>query len=214
MDSELADARLAKLNAETGLLNLQQEVETNRLFLIGREIAREGSQPGENRVYTFYGVVGPDSVGRCIYELDSMSRRFPGEDITILFNSMGGNIFDGMALYDFIMELKQREHKIVTKAFGMAASMAATLLQAGDERIIGKNSFLMVHETSGAVSEMRSGEIEDVTKLLRRFEDKSLDILAERSTLSKTQIKNRWKRKDFWLDAEEALRYGFVDRIG
>lgn len=211
---ELDAALVEKTNAETLLLGLQQRVEDRRLFLIEREINMQDSQPSENRVYTFYGAVGPESVSRCIYELDNWSRRFPGEDITILFNSMGGNIFDGFALYDFLLELKSRGHKIITKAFGMAASMAATLLQAGDERVIGENTFLMIHETSGGVSEMRSSEIEDVTKLLRRYEDKSLDILAERATLSRTQIKNRWKRKDFWLDAKEALKYGLVDRIG
>jgi ATP-dependent Clp endopeptidase proteolytic subunit ClpP len=214
MTSELDLARIAKLQAETDLIAIQKQVEAEKLSAVIREVASMASEAKEARIYSFYGPVMAESVGRCIYELDNWSRRFPGEDITIVFNSPGGSVNEGFALFDFLLELKSRGHKIITKTLGMAASMGSILLQAGDERVIGPNSFIMLHEIHAGLQDMRTSELEDYTKLFARFEDKGLGILAERSTLSRQQIKNRWKRKDCWLDAEEALKFGFVDRIG
>jgi ATP-dependent protease ClpP protease subunit len=91
--------------------------------------------------------------------------------------------------------------------------MGGILLQAGDERVIGKNAHLMIHEISaGAVGKL--SEIEDEAKFCAMLSDRLVDILAERSTLTPTQIKRRWKRKDWWLSAEEAVELGFADRIG
>ena len=213
--SEQVDiARIAELEAKTDFLKIQTDVEARKIEILDRELSQQGSTPSENRIFTFYGGVNSESVARCIYDLDQWSRRWPKEDLTIVFNSPGGSVLDGFALYDFLLELKSRGHKIITKTIGMAASMGSILVQAGDERIIGPHSFLMIHEVSGSLSEMRTSELEDYTKLFSQFETIGLNILAERSTLSRQQIKNRWKRKDCWLSAEESLKYGFVDRIG
>lgn len=221
MTSDLDLAKIAQLTAltdkleiEKNYLALQSELETLKIRLVNRELSQQEALAEDNRIFTFYGAVMNETVSQCIHELDQWSRRFPGEDITIIFKSPGGGVLDGFALYDFLLELKSRGHKIITKTLGMAASMGSILLQAGDERVIGPHSFIMLHEVSGSLSEMRTSEMEDYTKLFAQFEAKGLDILAERSTLSRQQIKNRWKRKDCWLDAEESLKLGFVDRIG
>lgn len=213
--NELEAVKAERLAAETKLFEVQTAVEEAKLSHINRELDQQSAKPEEARVFTFYGPILMETVSRCIYDLDSWSRRFPGQDITLIFNSPGGSVNDGFALFDFLLDLKSRGHRIIVKTIGMAASMGAILLQVADERVIGPHSFLMLHETAGGFEGVqRSSEIEDYTKLLSQFEAKGLDILAERSTLSRQQIKNRWKRKDCWLDAEEALKFGFVDRIG
>lgn len=214
MTTSVDEGRKALLEARTQLLKVQTAVEEAKLSHIMRELSQQESLAEEARVFTFYGAIQTETVGRCIYELDKWSRRFPGEDITIIFNSPGGSVHDGFALYDFLLDLRGRGHKIIVKIIGMAASMGAILSQAGDERVIGPHSFMMLHEVAAGIDLARSSEIEDFTKLIQQFENKGLDILSERSTLTRQQIKNRWKRKDCWLDAEEALKFGFVDRIG
>ena len=57
------------------------------------------------------------------------------------------------------------------------------------------------------------GEIEDSMQLIGKLHDRILSILASRSNLSSTQIKRAWKRKNWWLNAEECLTAGFVDQV-
>lgn len=212
--TSLSEGQEARYAAQTKLFEIQTAVEEAKLSHILRELSQQESMAEEWRVFTFYGPIQTETVARCIYDLDKWSRRFPTQDITLVFNSPGGSVYDGFALFDFLLDLKTRGHKIIVKVIGMAASMGAILAQAGDERVIGPHSFLMLHEVAAGIDISRSSEIEDFSKLLTQLENKGLDILSERSTLSRQQIKNRWKRKDCWLDADEALKLGFVDRIG
>lgn len=163
--------------------------------------------------FTLVGAVDENSAHFLIEKLSRWSSSHPGEPVTIFINSEGGNIFDGFALFDYIRHLKNIGHHVTMQGVGMQASMGGILLQAGHDRVMSPLSWLLIHEvqgiTAGALSEMKDG-----VKLNQRFQSQALDILAERSTMSKTSIKNKWARKDWWLSADEALKYGFIDRIG
>lgn len=166
-------------------------------------------------VYTFNKPVTESTVRECINQLTSWVRKAEEDEsveIEIIFNSPGGSIVDGFALYDYIRGLGVKGHKITTSALGMAASMAGILLQAGETRVMGRQSWLMIHEASfGAVGKI--GEVEDTVEWVKKVQERILDIFAEKSTLSKAKIRNRWTRKDWWLSAEEALELGFIDEI-
>ena len=97
---------------------------------------------------------------------------------------------------------------------GLAASMATVLVQAADERVIGPESFFMVHELSAQTSG-KIGDLEDAMKFYRKLNSRIADIYVERSEgkCSRDEFEAMWARQDVWLTAEEALRYGFVDRI-
>jgi ATP-dependent protease ClpP protease subunit len=77
---------------------------------------------------------------------------------------------------------------------------------------MGKNSWLLIHEVSDVVGGNMS-MIEDQVEFAKRLQGNLLDILAERSSLSRAQIQRRWKKKDWWLSSEECLEHGFIDRI-
>jgi ATP-dependent Clp endopeptidase proteolytic subunit ClpP len=161
-------------------------------------------------VYTFYSAVDADSVRECMSELGLWSRRDPGSPITVVFNSPGGSVLDGLALFDYLRQLRQAGHHVTTVALGRAASMGAVLLQAGDRRLIGENAFMLVHEVSH-LSAGKVSEMEDNVDFTRRLQKRLLTILASRSTLSDAQIARRWARKEWWLDASEAVELGFAD---
>jgi ATP-dependent Clp endopeptidase proteolytic subunit ClpP len=165
-----------------------------------------------HHIYEFDGVVDGRSVGHCIEVLGSWSRQHPGCPMTVYFNSGGGSVIHGLALYDYIQELKARGHHITTVGLGMAASMGGILLQAGNVRVMTSNSWLLIHEvSSGTVGKF--SEIEDEVAFLKRLQRQLVAILASRSTLTQRQIMNRWTRKDWWLDAQEALVLGFIDEV-
>jgi ATP-dependent Clp endopeptidase proteolytic subunit ClpP len=168
------------------------------------------AEAGRTLVYTFYAEVGEDSVRTAMQTLAAWSRRDPGAPITIVLNSPGGRVLDGLALYDFLLRLRRDGHHLRIEVVGRAASMGGILLQAGDERIIGPNAFLLIHEVSGG-AEGRSSELGDRVEFYGLMEKRLLAILAERSSMTDRQIRTRWQRKDWWLSADEAVALGFAD---
>lgn len=202
---DLRAARLRQIEAETKgleLKNLIYQEEVNDRFLTFQQ----------NGIYQFYTPVVTQTVTKALYELDSMSRRKPGGPITVVFNSPGGVVTDGFTLYDFLRELSKNGHHITTKCMGAAASMGAILMQAGDTRVMTPNSFMMVHEISGQ-NEGTIAEMKDTLAIVERFQEKAINILTARSSMSKRALKVAWKKTDWYMDAEEALSKGFIDAI-
>lgn len=178
-----------------------------------RNAALERASAHQVHTYTFANVIHNKSVQECIRTLDVWSRQEPGCDITIILNSPGGDAFSGFGLMDFLGELRASGHKITIKVVGAAMSMAVTVLQAADERVIGPNSYLMIHEASLDIGEVSFAEMQDHSKRTERIQNRVFATLADRSTLSLRAIKAKAKKNDWLLDADEALKYGFVDRI-
>lgn len=166
-----------------------------------------------HHVLRFNGPVSSDAVDHAIDTLNRWHRRDPGCDINVIFNSLGGSAIHGMALFDEIMSIRDLDHKVVTHVRGVAASMGGVLLQAGTERVMGPEAYLLIHEVS-AIAFGKIGEIEDTTEWLHKMDDRVLGIFSSRSKVSKAFINKNWKRKDWWVDSTDSLKYGFVDRLG
>jgi len=232
-----AEARLARANAEQVELTLEGErglvqntSKTNKDQAESQKAAAEArtaeieAQKAESlfnkeqakdeyhHVYQFGGKVSETTVNACIAKLSEWSRLAPECEIEIVFNSGGGSVIDGFALYDFLISLRAAGHLIVTVARGMAASMAGILLQAGDVRVIGSESVLLVHEISfGANGKI--GEVEDTVDLAKILTKRVMNIFVGRTHLTARQLDTKWKRKDWFMDSSEALKLGFVDEI-
>ena len=164
------------------------------------------------RSLNFFDIVTPHSVDEAIHVLDHWRRRDPGGSVELTFNSPGGVVIEGFALYDAIQRLRRGGSNVTTRGTGACMSMGAILLQAGDERIMDKNAMLMIHEVS-AQFEGKTSTLMDYMGLLTKWQGRALDILSERSTMSRDEIQNKWQRKDWFLESDEALELGFVDRV-
>jgi len=208
-------AELERRKLEVEIAKLEAEADTARIMATARTRSEANtlSSDDEHHVYQFIGVVNSGSVQYCVQSLTQWARRDPGCDITIIFNSPGGSVIEGLALYDCISELKAKGHTFTTMARGYAASMGGILLQAGDKRIVGPNAHILIHEvSSGAIG--KTSEIKDELAFIERLQARCVAILAEKSTLTVQQIKRRWTKTDWWLDADEAVSLGFADEIG
>lgn len=132
------------------------------------------------------------------------------DDITLYLNTPGGNIIDGLAIYDTMQFVKP---DIQTVCTGMAASMGSILLVAGTKgkRKILPNGRVLIHQpwggTMGTAADMTI-EINEINKDKERL----YSILAHHTGKSIEEIMSDSDR-DFWLDAESALNYGCVDEI-
>ncbi len=148
----------------------------------------------------------------CISQPNIWTRTDPGCDIEIIFNWPGGGVIDGMALYDYLQALRRAGHKLTTVTFGMAASMAGILLQAGDVRVIGAESYVLINEIS-TMAVGKIGELEDVVEFTKKIQNRVLKIFASRSHKPVSYFEKHWRRQDWWLDSEECLKLGIVDEI-
>lgn len=163
---------------------------------------------------TFIFSLGIDSISAKDFaiNLNEWSRNNRGCPLRIEINSGGGNFNDAVFLYETFARLR-RDHHLTLVANGRAASTAGWLLQAGDWRVIGENSFILVHE----VASKAEGTITQMKVELARCEQlqaQSVARLCRRSKLTPDRIAKEIAEKvDWWIPAEEALELGLVDEI-
>lgn len=217
LDAEAAkyDAERVKLEVEAREAEVKVEAAQIALDRERHKRNKELADDEHHLFYAFTGGVDAGSVNKCIEQLTKWRRTIedPAENpIEIQFNSPGGAIVSGMALFDFIQSMRSAGFSVTTSSIGYAASMAGILLQAGDTRVMGAESWLMIHEASFGTAG-KIGEVEDTVAWVKMVQDRILDIFAERSNLSKRQLKNRWTRKDWWLSSDDALAHGLIDEI-
>lgn len=215
-----AVAEAAKLRAETRIAVAEAKEAEARLVKAQNDADREAEKRREelaadkhHHVYLFDKEVTDATVKACIQQLTNWTRG-AGEpvEVELVIDSPGGSVFDGFHLIDYINRLHAEGHTINTTAYGMAASMAGVLLEAGKTRRMGANSLLLIHEAQfGTFGSY--GHIEDAIRMVDLLHDRILEMFASRSKMTKAQIKNRWHRKDWWQLAQEALKAGFIDEI-
>lgn len=138
--------------------------------------------------------------------LDSIS----SDDINIYINSPGGSVNAGLAIYDTMNFLKS---DVSTTCVGLAASMGAFLLSSGTKgkRYALPNSEIMIHQPLGGV-QGQATEIKIVAEHILKAKEKLNKILSKNTGKSFSQIESDTER-DHFLDADEALEYGLVDKI-
>ena len=219
-DARRFDAEARKFAAEAdaaehkaAVAKIEREREEQK-----RERERFADAYGD-KIFRFTKQVSDASVSECMTALSAWHRQDSTCAMEILFDSPGGSVVDGMHLFDYIVELRGQGHTINTRTRGMAASMAGILLQAGEKRIMGPQASLMIHEASFGASG-KIGDVEDTVEWVNKVQERILDIFAERcqatnapKKLTKRQLRNKWRRKNWWLDAAEALEFGLVDEV-
>ncbi|MFC4322420.1 ATP-dependent Clp endopeptidase proteolytic subunit ClpP [Litchfieldia salsa] len=134
----------------------------------------------------------------------------PEKDISLYINSPGGSITAGMAIYDTMNFIKPQ---VSTICIGMAASMGAFLLAAGEKgkRFCLPNSEVMIHQPLGG-AQGQATEIEIAAKRILFLRDKLNNILSER-TGQPLDVIERDTERDNFMTAERALEYGLVDKV-
>ena len=138
--------------------------------------------------------------------LDSVDTK----DISIYINSPGGSVTAGLGIYDTMQFISS---EVATICTGMAASMAAVLLVAGQKgkRSALQHSRVMIHQPLGGVQGQAS-DIEIEAREIQKFKKELYKIISEHSH---TPYEKVWQDSDrnYWMDAEEAKEYGMIDSI-
>ena len=132
------------------------------------------------------------------------------KDISIYLNTPGGSVYAGLGIYDTMQFVKSRVATICT---GMAASMGAVLLVAGEKgmRAALPHSRVMIHQPMGGIQGQAS-DIEITAKEILKLKDELYQIIAEHSGQAMDKIRQDADR-DYWMTAAEALEYGMIDKV-
>ena len=139
--------------------------------------------------------------------LDSID---PEKDISIYINSPGGSVYAGLGIYDTMQYVSSDVSTICT---GMAASMAAVLLVAGEKgkRFALPHSRVMIHQPMGGIQGQAS-DIEITAREIQKLKKELYHIISEHSGQPFDKVE-RDSDRDYWMTAKEALEYGMIDKL-
>lgn len=139
--------------------------------------------------------------------LDSVD---PDKDISLYINSPGGSVYAGLGIYDTMQYINCDVSTICT---GMAASMAAVLLVAGEhgKRFALPHSRVMIHQPMGGIQGQAS-DIEITAREILKLKEELYKIISEHSGQPFEKVEADSDR-DYWMIASEAEKYGMIDKV-
>ena len=131
-------------------------------------------------------------------------------DINIYLNTPGGSVYAGLGIYDTMQFIGS---KVATICTGMAASMGAVLLVAGEKgmRAALPHSRVMIHQPLGGIQGQAS-DIEITAREILKLKDELYQIISDHSGQTMEKIRQDADR-DYWMTANEALEYGMIDKV-
>lgn len=134
----------------------------------------------------------------------------PGKDISIYLNSPGGSVYAGLGIYDTMQYISSDVKTICT---GMAASMAAVLLVAGEKgkRFALNHSRVMIHQPMGG-AQGQASDIEITAREIQKLKKELYTIISTHSGVPFEKVENDSDR-DYWMTSFEAKEYGMIDDV-
>jgi len=164
----------------------------------------------QERIVFLTGPISDVSANLVIAQMLFLASKDPKKDIQLYINTPGGSVTAGLAIYDTMQYVKC---PVATICFGLAGSMGAVLLSAGEKgkRFALPNSEVLLHQVAGGV-QGQATEIEITAKQIIKIKNKLNDILAKHTGKPLSQIEKDTDR-DFYLSAEEAREYGLIDQV-
>ena len=164
----------------------------------------------KERVVFLVGVVNEMTANLIVAQLLFLESENPDKDVSFYINSPGGSVSAGLAIYDTMQFIKP---DVSTLCVGQAASMGALLLAAGDKekRFCLPNSRVMIHQPMGGY-QGQATDIEIHAKEILYLRGRLNEILAKH-TGKTIEVIARDTERDFFMGAEEAVKYGIVDKV-
>jgi ATP-dependent Clp protease protease subunit len=164
----------------------------------------------KDRIIFLGGPIDDHLANIVIAQLLHLEQEDPKKDISLYINSPGGSVSATLAMIDTMNLIKP---DVSTVCVGIAASGGALVLSAGKKgkRYVLPNSEVMIHQVMSGV-EGQGTDIEIGARHILRTKDRLNKIMAENTGKTVTQVDKDMER-DYWMNAEEAKKYGIIDQI-
>ncbi len=164
----------------------------------------------KERIIFLAGPITDTLANLVIAQMLFLAGQNPKKDIQLYINTPGGSVTAGLAIYDTMQYVKS---SIATICFGLAGSMGAVLLAAGEKgkRFALPNTEVLLHQVAGGVTGA-AVEIEITARQIIKIKNKLNKILAGHTGQSLEKVEKDTDR-DFYLSADEAKEYGIIDEV-
>lgn len=162
-------------------------------------------------VIEVFDVIGEDywtGEGVTAKAIAAKLRELDGADVSVYINSPGGDMFEGLAIYNLLREYKG---DVTTKAIGMAASAASVIYMAGDKREIGSSAFLMIHNAWTLAAGNRH-DFRAMADYLEPFDAAMAGIYVAGSGKPLAEIV-KMLDAETWIQGTDAVEQGFADEL-
>lgn len=130
------------------------------------------------------------------------------KNLTVRINSDGGDVFEGVAIYNAI---RRHKAKTTTAVDGLAASAASVVMLAGDERQVASNALIMIHDP-WMMSIGNADELRKAADTLEAIRGTAINTYASRTSLTADEA-SEYMLAETWFDADEALEHGFATEV-
>ncbi|QGT82931.1 head maturation protease, ClpP-related [Pseudomonas coronafaciens] len=159
---------------------------------------------------TIYGVIGQDWYGEgvTVSRIDAALRSIGNKPATVYINSPGGDMFEGLAIYN---RLREHSQPITTKVLGLAASAASVIYMAGAKREVASSGFLMIHNCWTLAIGNRH-DLRDVANTMEEFDAAMADLYAEGSGQTVADIAEMMDDETF-IRGRRAVELGFATAV-
>lgn len=160
---------------------------------------------------TIYDQIGEDwwtGEGVTVKRVDAALRRIGDGPVTVVINSPGGDMMEGVSIYN---RLREHNGEITVKVVGYAASAASLIAMAGDQIEIGAASFLMIHN-AWVIAAGNRHEMREVADWLEPFDAAQVGVYAQRTGIDRDEIAALMDAET-WIPGDEAVERGFADAL-
>ncbi|MCH4540472.1 head maturation protease, ClpP-related [Ochrobactrum sp. A-1] len=167
--------------------------------------------PDADSTISILDVIGEDywsGTGVTAKRISAALRSIGNKDITVRINSPGGDMFEGIAIYNL---LRTHPAKVTVEVLGWAASAASIIAMAGDEIRMGFGSFMMIHNAWGMVIGNRH-DMREAASLFDGFDAALADIYEARTGMARVEIERLMDAGTF-MTAAQAVECGFADAV-
>ncbi|MCS3405427.1 Clp protease ClpP [Pantoea sp. B566] len=170
---------------------------------------RAAGQSGDNTI-SILDTIGEDWFGDGVTasRISGALRSIGGGDVTVNINSPGGDMWEGLAIYNLLVAY---EGKVTVKVLGIAASAASIIAMAGDEIQMGRGAFLMIHNCWTIAAGNRN-DFRAYADSLEPFDKAMADIYAARSGLKLSEVQTLMDNESF-ISGSDAIEKGFADSL-
>lgn len=167
----------------------------------------KSAKSGEKEI-DMYDAIGEGmfAEGVTLKGVSAALKSYDGEDITVNINSAGGDMFEGLAIYN---ALREYDGKVTVKVVGLAASAASIIAMAGDEILMDESAFLMIHNAWT----LAIGNKDDFKKLasdFEKFDDTMSKVYSSRSGVAVSEVA-QMMQDETWISGADAIDLGFAD---
>lgn len=188
--------------------NLQAEISVKALELWNKGEVKNASS--DNTITIL------DEIGESWWSEGVTAKRIAGalrsigadKDVEVIINSAGGDVFEGIAIYNL---LKEHKGKVTVKIVGLAASAASIIALAGDEVQVAKAGFIMIHN-AWVVGAGNRHDFRAFADYLEPFDDVLASVYIDQTGLDKKEIQSMMDNET-WLNGDEAIAKGFADAL-